>query len=292
MDPVTAAIAVKGVQEVSGGIVKAAEAVGEGFDAVLKAVLNPDGANNVNEEELFAGIIKERLTKLKGADVAAKYDTALAAEKTKLTENGYVPVEQAAENALKSLVESKDLTADEAAQIRAESFEAAQLDDNTDKLFDSIGSEKDKTVAVMGLEQAIERARAVIDAFDSGERKAVIKTAATDAAAVTPQGTTIDGAGSGFLWKPESDHTGDLVVVLPPDLAGMVESVAIKDSAGNEVEQGTSSGMGNPDANGEREHFRFTKAGAEYPKDLMLEITLSNGSKKIYSIPDPGTRYD
>jgi hypothetical protein len=45
-------------------------------------------------------------------------------------------------------------------------------------------------------------------------------------------------------------------------------------------------------ANGGREHFRFNKPGADYPKDLTVEVTMKDGSIKTYKIPDPSQRYD
>ena len=40
-------------------------AQGDKFDAMLQKILQPDKENNVNEEELFAGLIYERISTLK-----------------------------------------------------------------------------------------------------------------------------------------------------------------------------------------------------------------------------------
>ena len=66
----------KVVDTITDPIKKTADA----FDSVLTRLLKPDAANQVNEEELFAGIIEQRIEALKGSDAAQKYHDALAAQ--------------------------------------------------------------------------------------------------------------------------------------------------------------------------------------------------------------------
>ena len=297
MDPVTGIAAVKGIQAVSNVVSKVLQSDGDsGFDAVLKSLLQPNAENSVNEEELFAALLKERITAVKGEDAAKSYEELLTAKKEDLRRaDGYVPVEQAAQAALRDLVSAGTLTEEEASKMRAEAFEAAQLDDNNEKLFDGMGSSDDPTIAVMGLEEALERARLQIDAFNSGEKTADIEVnglSEETSENIEPNGSEIDGSGSGFLWKPESDHGGNAVVLMPPDLAQQVESAVLVDAAGSEIEAGVSSGYGNPDAAGEREHFRFSEPGSAYADDLYVKVTLTDGSVRMYHIPNPGERYD
>jgi hypothetical protein len=137
------------------------------------------------------------------------------------------------------------------------------------------------------LESALLSARACL----SGEISAAVGEEASsstqESSTVAPEGNVIDGT-DGFLFKPESDGEGKLVVLLPANLAYSVESLILKDEDGNEIERGEPSGY----ANGGREHFRFDKAGDEYPDNLTVEITLSDGTTKEYVIPDPSQRYD
>lgn len=83
-----------------------------------------------------------------------------------------------------------------------------------------------------------------------------------------------------FLWKPVSDKDGKLAVLLPSQYTGRVKNVKIIDpSTGKVLEKGKSSGTGNPvNGKGEREHFRFDKAGGKYPDGAVVQITLNNGN--------------
>jgi polyhydroxyalkanoate synthesis regulator phasin len=308
MDPVTGIVATKAIQGVTDVVSNTVEEMSDsdssGFEGVLRSLLNPDQANNINEEELFAALLQERIENLKGADLGAKYQQLLAENKSELTRaDGYTPVEDAANNALQQLVEDGDLTEEEASSIRSEAFTAAQLDDNTSALYDSLGSGEDPTIAVMDIDSALLMAKAKIEEIASGETTATAPsttdsgttTSGTNSTSgdeqITPDGNSIDGAGSGFLFKPESD-SGSLVILIPAQLAHQVESVILKDEEGSEIEQGRSSGYANADQHGEREHFRFSKSGGEYPKKLTVEVKLADGSIRRYSIPDPSQRYD
>ncbi len=96
-----------------------------------------------------------------------------------------------------------------------------------------------------------------------------------------------DGPG-GFLFKPQSENGGKLVVLTSEKESNNVQGVTIKDSNGNVLEQGRSSGF----ANGGREHFRFNKAGGSYPNNLVVEIAYKDGRRESRRIPNPGKRYD
>jgi hypothetical protein len=134
------------------------------FDKVLTGVLHPDEANKVSEEDLFAAIIKERLQKTKGAETADLYQKALA---EKLSAGGRD--EQSANEALDTLIAQGKLTPEEAAKIRSEAFAAAQLDTNLTALYDGKGGAEDPTIAVASMEEALVKARLMIEKFDSGE---------------------------------------------------------------------------------------------------------------------------
>ena len=96
---------------------------------------------SVNEEQLFAGIIHDRIALSKGEDLAREYDTLLEAKMAEHTRaDGFVYVEEAARAALKDLENSGQLTTEEAETIHAQAFQAAQLDDNTGVLWDSRGA--------------------------------------------------------------------------------------------------------------------------------------------------------
>lgn len=299
MDPVTGLVAGQAIQALTKSLTsdnktKSTESSSD-FEAQLKSLLSPDSANNVNEEELYAGLIQQQIQELKGDDAASEYASLLSSSKSELTTaSGYVPVEAAGNSALAAMVESGTLTEEEAMKIKSSSFKAAQLDDNLNALYDGRGSAEDPTIAVMGLEEALTKAKAKLADIAAGNDTSPDPTSTeglTNSEDFTPTGEVFDGSG-GFLYKPESDHGGNLVVVAPSTLAQQIQAVVLKDAEGNVIEQGNSSGYGNPDANGEREHFRFGKPGSSYPENLVVEITLSSGAVQRYTIPDPSKRYD
>ena len=78
--------------------------------------------------------------------------------------NGYEPVEDAARAALNDLFRLEVLSLDEAESIHAQSFQAAQLDNNNSALYDSLGS----TMAVTMVELALKSSSGMISAFNSG----------------------------------------------------------------------------------------------------------------------------
>ncbi len=127
-----------------------------GFDTQLRALLTPDANNATNEEELFAAILHQRIQSLKGDGAAEDFEVQLGKRKAALTRgDGYVNVEKAAKQALGDMVSAEHMTKEEAQMIRAEAFQAAQLDDNHDALYDGRGSEGDATIATADVETAL-----------------------------------------------------------------------------------------------------------------------------------------
>lgn len=301
MDPITGAVVTKGIQEVADlahdALVDNSSSGSGDFENVLRELLSPNAENQVNEEELFAALIHERVKALKGEEAGTEFQQKFNEHKQKMTRSdGYVPVEDAAKAALGDLSESGTLSAEEGSKIRLEAFHAAQLDDNKNALYDGRGSADDPTIAVQDMESALAAARLMVEQFESGELSAEelgeptdssTSTASLGDATHTPSGNTIDG-GNGFLWKPVSESDEKLVVLLPAEMTDQVLQVVLKDSNDETVEEGRSTGV----HNGGREHFRFDKPGGGYPNDVTVEVTLSDGSVQTYKIPNPSERYD
>lgn len=267
----------------------ASGASGSDFQAFLSSVLKGDSANKVNEEELFSAIVQERIKKLKGEDGLKKFQEALTETKTSLRKpNGFVPIEDATKTALIKCRDSGLLTTEETDSVYSQSFAAAQLDDNKEALFDSIGGGDDPSVAMALLEQALLGARVVMDGFDSGSASAPTRSVEEASAGKfgrsSPPPSTSGTAG--FLYKPNADTDGKLVVLLPSKFAGMIEGVKIYDPAGNLLESGRYSGNGN----GGRDHYRFSKPGGDYPDGLTVEVTLSSKEKLRYTIDESSQR--
>lgn len=190
-------------------------------------------------------------------------------------------------------------------KIYSESFAAAQLDGNSSALFDGKGGPGDPTIAVETMEKALLAAKLKLEQFASGatfEERQLGEAAATAAqfrtsgvtahsavvsgSSTTPQGSFVDGGG-GFLFKPISDSDGKLAILAPEKLTGLVEKTILM-ADGKEIESGRYSGNGN----GGREHFRFSRPGGGYPKELTVAMILKNGEEVTYKISDPSQRYD
>ena len=99
-------------------------------------------------------------------------------------------------------------------------------------------------------------------------------------------GSTLSKSGD-FLWKPISDKDGKLAILLPKRYTGQVKSVKILNAQGTKVlQKGHYSGVGN----GDREHFRFSKSGGNFPDGAIVLITLKDGSTNHVTIKDTSAR--
>ena len=285
------------------------------FEALLKTFLPGNSGRKVSEEELFSAAVGERISTLKGAEALSKYQTNLsAAEEADKKPDGYISYEQATIKTLKGLVSDGTLTKEEGDTIYSSAFMGAQLDGNTDSLFDDRGGNGDATIAVAGLDTAIAGVKAYLAALGDkapetlrtletagptgrgqGATAAVtsgatLQSTPVGSGEVTPSGTTVDGP-EGFLFKPVSNNSGTLAVLLGEAWTGNIASVMLKDSAGNLLEEGHYTGAAGTAETG-REKYSFSKAGGNYGKNVTVDVTFKDGSVKSYHIPDPSQRYD
>lgn len=100
-------------------------------------------------------------------------------------------------------------------------------------------------------------------------------------------GTKLKKSNGEFLWKPKSDKDGKLAILLPKGLTGKVAGVEILSPDGTQViGKGKYAGVGN----GDREHFRFGKAGGSYPDGAIVVITMADGSKRHMEIKETSDR--
>ena len=289
---------------------RVASTVSSEFENVMLSFLKVDQAKEVSEEDLFAGLIRERIQSLKGDEAAGKYDAAFEMHKTATQRpDGKFCIEDSARAALVDLQNDGTLTKDESDTIHSQAFAGAQLDSNIDALYDSFGGPNDPTRAVMVAESALISAKKLIERYVSGEEtptlrpadetKSNVKGAVSgststnqglvggDGEIFEPDGTTMDGQ-DGFLFKPVSSHDGKLAVIMSAALAPLVQSVHLVDADGNDLEQGNDMGIGE----GARRNFRFSKSGGDYPENLYVEARLTDGTTRRFLIPDPSQRYD
>jgi hypothetical protein len=91
-----------------------------------------------------------------------------------------------------------------------------------------------------------------------------------------------DGANRGRLWKPSSDSTGKVVVLMPESYRE--QSPTIQDAAGKVLSKVTRKSCC---PNGNRAHFWFDKAASQLPKPTYLAF-----DGECFEINDPTKRVD
>ena len=267
------------------------------FAARIGEILKPNAEGLVHESELYAALVYERTSSVAGREAGQAFLGALQSEMQQIARaDGYVDVEAAALGALRTLVERDVLTPAQADRIHAESFAAAQLDDNAGALYDDRGSANDPTIATARFDEAIAKARERIAAFDAGSETPPTRPL-DDARATGLDHAHTDRAnersgpqeiGDGFLFKPRSESDGDLVILLPPALAGRVEGLRLLGPEGDVVAEGRYTST----ANGGRPHFRFDRPGSDFPGPLVVEARLEDGTVRTWSIDDPSQRHE
>lgn len=269
------------------------------FSAKLLSALGKTETSQINEEELFSGIIEQQLAELNSDALATFTTTRDTLTASRMRDDGYVPVEEIALDALQATVDSGALDLTTAETINATAFQAAQLDDNHDALYDGRGSENDPTIATSTVTQALSSASDIMAQIESGTLPAQsrdISLAATGGSQASFTGTSgsqeLDGP-EGFLWKPVSESDGNLVVLLPTELRGLIDKVEIHSSlppdTSNLLDTGTFAGDTN---NGERPHFRFNDPGSSYGENVELVAFMDDGSQLTWSIPNGSERWD
>jgi hypothetical protein len=132
------------------------------FSAFMAKALGKTGQAEINEEELFAALIEQRLS-VDNKEAADVY----SAEKAKLVSGG-MSYEDAGKAGLKAAVASGKMTLEEAEKVHAYAFKAAQLDSNTDELWDGTGGSDDPTKAVAAMETALLNIQTIADDYEKG----------------------------------------------------------------------------------------------------------------------------
>lgn len=260
-------------------------------DSTLGDFITGGKNGQVNEERLQHGIVRFLLNQ-EDPSLEQGYLKAFQAER-----NEGVGTEDAVKQALKSLVENGGLTRKKAREINGISFRAAQLDSRLSVLYDGKGGPGDNTVAKMEVSAALSLAEKTLKQIESGALSAPPRAlSAPSNTAQAPSNAVSSGSSAQssqeFLWKPVSDSDGKLVVLLPADLAGQVQSVGVfstlPPSSRTRLAEGRYTGN---TENGNRLHYRFSKSGASFPNGSFLVATLSSGKTVSYKIPHTSARF-
>lgn len=268
------------------------------FQSFMLTALGGDSKTEVNEEELFAAVIEQRL-----GDVSEEAAELYASEKEKFLSSmrrpdGYVSIENAAHAALKSVTEAGLITTEDEEKIYSDSFESAQLDENLSELWDGRGSENDPTISLMSMQDALAKAYAAISNLGSGEAEETEEDTELDPEDSLVDETAVieeqaqDGA-EGFLWKPVSESDGNLVVLLPTDLKGLIDKVEIHTELPPDETTKLGEGVFSGDEhNGARPHFRFDAPGSSYGTNIHVVAYRSDGETMSWLIGDGAERQD
>ena len=115
----------------------------------------------VNEEELFAATTHQLIFNRYGATIAEDFKSAFKLNMVDKPERErFASAERATKESLKFFVNSTLITREEAQQIRQLAFTAAQLDDNLEVAWDSLGDTKATTSFAKGEKLVQERLEA------------------------------------------------------------------------------------------------------------------------------------
>lgn len=105
--------------------------------------------------------------------------------------------------------------------------------------------------------------------------------------------------GNGELWKPHSESTGTVVILMPIQY----EDATVRVTSGGEevatviresLRGGSDSKHPGQHPNGNRKHWWLSKkcGELELQKPIVVEFIKSDGSKECRVVPDPCQRYD
>ncbi len=287
------------------------------FAAFLQKTLQPREAGIVSEEDLFAALMEQRVAKENkeaGDLFKQKRDEMMISLRRP---SGFVPMEDMAKMVMKEIVAAGKLTSDVAEKIHAEAFSAAQLDGNLDALYDHLGGPNDSTVATASLADAIKLSEEALGKIEKGE------VAITGRSLDTPSNTkggaglvsatalggvmnadgsmpsdyygsgVIDGAKTGFLWKPFSHGKPTATVLLPGELKGNVDRVEIHKNVPPSAETFVDKfNKYSGEYNNERPIYRFGKAGMDYGENFYVVAFKKDGSFESWKIEDGKKRWD
>ena len=102
--------------------------------------------------------------------------------------------------------------------------------------------------------------------------------------------TPPDTMRGGGVWKPVAESGGKLVILINTRFRGHVEKLELLRVGTWEIlERGRFDGDTH---NGCRPHYRFAHPGAHYGRDIMIRVTLQDGTERAHVIADGSQRAD
>ncbi len=242
------------------------------------------GGMRINEEELYSAIIHQQL-KEKNPTAALAFETALPEQIAKIkTNKNSTLVFKATDRVMRAFVRSKQISHDLYRQTRDYAFGDTPLraiSTALNKFSENSPALAEEISAYRAREAAISRAKW------KERRQAASSANSSDNAIAQNTSSSSNDIPSGFLWKPNSEKDNRLVILLPSTMTSSAKKVAILSPDGNKVlENGNFAGIGN----GGRQHYRFSKAGGNYPAGAQVSITFDDGTKRTVLISNTANR--
>ena len=262
-------------------------------------------AKRINEQEGYAVLIHRALKGIDGA-LASRFERDLKPATEAYKKNhGDLNLFKIADRLMRQYTREKLISQETYRKIRDDAFGKSQLDSNR-TLLSSVRAADAKSgdTPVRALStfyrkieenpaasaEEIAQFRASEAAISVEKWREKRRSAATHAATIDASNKTEISSAipNGFLWKPQSDSDGKLVVLLPASLnTDTVASLTIRDSKTGEIlETGRFAGVGN----GSRLHFRFSKSGENFPDGAVVEISLFHGEPLRIAINETAQR--
>ena len=128
----------------------------------------------------------------------------------------------------------------------------------------------------------------------SGSTTSSGTTTDTTAASKLVGAQQLDGAGIGFAWQPTTGTNGNALVVLPPELSGLVDHVEVAagslSSGDINVEKGSFS---KHDDTTNRDVYAFAKPGADYGQNnVQVIVYKTDGTTATWTLSDASVLQD
>ena len=281
-----------------------------------------DLAGKISEQDMFAAIAHQELKRINGAladKFASEFPDML---RHMLPQKGANAPFKAADRILRAYLRNKEINQRQYKAIRDEAFGKAQFDTDRSQLgalkadqgarwsiSETTVSEALRKYSVnlrasaheiarfKQIESQVSRAkrRAQREAREASAQTLHAEAARHPSAAsagspaADAKGPTLltSEAPSGFIWKPVSASDGKLAVVLPTSWSNLNPALEILDEEGEElIAKGRIAGV----LSDGRKIVRFSAAGAEFPENCIVKVTLQDGSFRTVRIHDPQVR--
>lgn len=128
----------------------------------LKNTFGKGVRDPVSEEELFVAVLKEKMGGTQSEFASRQFNRILSSNIQKAQKSGRVSYEEIGHASMKALIDAQLISKEDARALKREAFNAAQLDDNKQLLYDGKGTAADPTISVAPVRKAVHLASAYL----------------------------------------------------------------------------------------------------------------------------------